>query len=324
MRSLAIGLIATMSFGGLSFAQEKKAEIKNSIGMKLAYIPAGKFKMGSPKSEQDDLRKRYGDEVGRHVDRETQHEVEITKGYYIGVCEVTVGQFEKFVAATNYRPSSDQGKGGTGYNQSSKWFEVEGKQYTWRSPGVKQGPDHPVVNVGYDEAIAFCAWLTKREGKKYNLPTEAQWEYACRAGTKSRYSCGEDDGDLRDSANIADLSLKPFLDPEQIKNWGFAPWDDGHPFAAPVGSFKANAFDLRDMHGNVREWCRDWYKHDEYERGNCKDPAGPLQGSSRCVRGGSWNRGPYSCRSAYRDEMDALYITFDVGFRVCMEPKVKK
>ena len=323
MRRFAVGFIMTLFLVDFSFAQEKKAELKNSIGMKLAYIPAGKFKMGSPKREQDDLRKRYGDEVGGQVARETQHEVEITKGFHIGVHEVTVGQFEKFVLGKPHAAASDGPKGGTGYNQSSKWFEVEGKHYSWRSPGVKQGPDHPVVNVTYDEAIAFCAWLSKRESKKYNLPTEAQWEYACRAGTNSRYSCGEEEGDLREFANIADQSLKPFLDPDWIKNWGFVPWNDGHAFAAPVGSFKANASNLRDMHGNVREWCRDWYKHDEYERGNCKDPTGPLLGRARVVRGGSWCHGPHTCRSAHRDEMDAIYITFDVGFRVCLESKGK-
>ena len=129
-----------------------------------------------------------------------------------------------------------------------------------------------MVEVSWNDATAFCAWLSKKEGKTYELPTEAEWEYACRAGTKTRFWCGDTDASLQGKMNIADASLKGKVDSEAAKNWAFVPWDDGYPFTSPVGHFKANPWGLYDMGGNVWQWCAGGY--DPYQEGYNKDPKG--------------------------------------------------
>src|SRR5262249_52646803 len=193
--------------------------IRNSLGMKLVLIPASKFLMGSPKDEPDRL------------DDEQQHEVEITQPFYLGKHEVTVGQFKVFVKDANYRTEAEtDGKGGRAFD--GKEF-VQKPEFTWKNLHFAQADDHPVVVVSWNDAVAFCVWLSKKEGKTYRLPTEAEWEYACRAGTQSRFHTGDRDDDLKAAGNIADAALKA--------KWADAfwavGWDDGFPFTAPVGKF---------------------------------------------------------------------------------------
>ena len=153
-------------------------EIKNSLGMKLVYIPPGKFTMGSPETE-----------AGREA-QETPHEVELTKGFYMSASEVTVGQFKQFVADTKFRTDGERdGKGAYGINEAGKIEEMHAR-FTWKSPGFEQTNDHPVVNVSWSDAEAFCKWLSEKEKKTYRLPTEAEWEYACRGGTQTAYVHG--------------------------------------------------------------------------------------------------------------------------------------
>ncbi len=242
-------------------------EITNSIGLKLVLIPSGKFTMGLPKDEKD-----------RPPD-ETQHEVEISKPFYLGKYTVTVGQFRQFVKDTGYKTEAEKGHEiGWGWNADKKSFEG-GKEYTWQNPGWEQTDDHPVVNATWNDAVAFCEWLSKKEGQKYRLPTEAEWEYSCRAGTKTRFYSGDNEETLKGVANIADAS---FNQKYSDTSWAVA-WDDGYPFTAPVGKFKPNAFSLYDMHGNVRQWCQDWYG--TYPQGKVTDPQGPLVSYSRCKAG---------------------------------------
>jgi formylglycine-generating enzyme required for sulfatase activity len=151
-------------------------------------------------------------------------------------------------------PSAD-GKGAWGYNAERKRHEGPKPQYHWRATGWKQTKQHPVVNVSWNDAVAFCQWLSKKEGKTYRLPTEAEWEYACRAGTTTRFSFGDADANLKDYANVADRSVQEKFDAKAYSDYGFMDWDDGYPFTSPVGSFKANAWGLYDMHGNVCQWC---------------------------------------------------------------------
>jgi len=282
-------------------AADRKDEIINGIGMKLKLIKPGKFLMGSPK-----------DEDGRFDDEGPQHEVEITKAFYMGVYPVTKGQFAAFVKDDGYQTEAEKDGNGFGYNASTKTFEY-GK-YSWRDLGFAQTDDHPVVEVTWNDAKAFCAWLSKKEGKTYELPTEAEWEYACRAGTKTRFWCGDKDEDLKGNANIADASFK-----EKYPGVSFAvAWDDGYPFTSPAGSFKANPWGLYDMHGNVWQWCADMHGH--YQEGYIKDPNGKDSGNRRVLRGGSWNNEPRFCRSANRfHDEPSLRSCHDIfGFRVVL------
>ena len=280
-------------------------EITNSIGMKLKLIKPGKFLMGSPK-----------DEEGRQDDEGPQHEVEITKAFYIGVNPVTKGQFAAFVKDDGYQTDAEKdGQGGWGFNTTTGMWDQK-PEYTWRYPGFLQGEDHPVVEVSWNDATAFCAWLSKKEGKTYELPTEAEWEYACRAGTKTRFWCGDTDASLKGNANIADASLKGKMDSEAAKNMTFGPWDDGYTFTSPVGSFKANPWGLYDMGGNVWQWCTDGYGL--YQYGSIKDQKGNDSANSRVSRGGSWHLGPRFCRSANRGCQDPAKRHSPNGFRVVL------
>ena len=243
------------------FAQSPK-EIANSIGIKLVLIPKGTFMMGSPTSEE-----------GR-VQDETQHQVTISKDYYLGVTEVTQGQYEK-VMGTN--PSNFQGKKTRGSSSN-----------------------HPVEMVSWEDAVEFCKKLSvlpeeQKAGRVYRLPTEAEWEYACRAGSKTAYSFGESSKSLGDYA-----------------------WFGGNSNyqTHAVGEKKANAWGLYDMHGTVWEWCSDWYG--EYPNSAISDPVGPREGSFRVIRAGSWLHAAAGCRSAYRLKLNPSNRLSVNGFRIVL------
>jgi formylglycine-generating enzyme required for sulfatase activity len=182
---------------------------------------------------------------------------------------------------------------------------------------------HPVVNVTWNDAKAFCAWLGKKERRIYRLPTEAEWEYSCRAGTTDLFH-----GRLREVGNIADLSLKARWNYSNLLDGEFrqilggwldqVSFDDGYPFTAPVGRFQANAWGLHDMHGNVWEWCEDWYGEDYYTRSPKRDPEGRGAGSFHAHRGGSFDFPPRFCRSAFRNRYPPAPCFCSLGFRVVL------
>jgi formylglycine-generating enzyme required for sulfatase activity len=188
--------------------------ITNSIGMKLAIIPVGEFKMGSAESAEDTaafLNKtcRWDCLADLFVDEHPQHQVRITKPFYLGMYHVTRGQFRQLVKDTRYVTDAEKGEkpGGDGWNRDKNDFELSTK-YSWRNAGFQQTDEHPVVNVSWNDAVAFCKWLSRKEGKTYRLPTEAEWEYACRAGTTTRYSNGDDPETLAKVGNVADATMK--------------------------------------------------------------------------------------------------------------------
>jgi formylglycine-generating enzyme required for sulfatase activity len=297
--------------GGNSPATQRTKELKldlgNGVSLKLILIPAGKFLMGSPESEKLAAVKEVveagaaADTAKRLFANEVQHEVTISKPFYLGLTHVTVDQFAAFVKDSGYKTDAEKGEGLTlGLEiKDGKLVLMKVDGCTWRNPSFDQKGDHPVIQVSWNDAQAFCAWLSKKSGKTVVLPTEAQWEYACRAGTKTAYPWGDNPDDGKGWANCADQSLKKKL-PNESAIWivNFFGWDDGYVFTSPVGSFKANAFGLYDMIGNARQWCQDRYG--DYEKGAVTDPTGDT-GGSRVLRGGSWH--PYfgHCRSAYRD-----------------------
>ena len=269
---------------------EQLPQITNSIGMKLVLVPAGEFLMGSHETAAKVvtlLKGYHGFEnvvSEKYEDEHPLHRVRITKPFYLSKHEVTVGQFKEFVADTGYRTEAEtDGRGGDGFDVLTNKFEQDDPKYSWRSPGFPQTDDHPVVNVSWNDARAFCRWLSRRERKTYGLPSEAQWEYACRAGTVTRFSCGNDAEDLTVVGNVYDASAKARM-PDLAQTISTY---DGYAFTAPVGRFQPNAFGLYDMHGNVAEWCADWYDEEYYSRSPTADPAGFNAGTSRVFRGGS-------------------------------------
>ncbi|MGD0139450.1 MAG: SUMF1/EgtB/PvdO family nonheme iron enzyme [Tepidisphaeraceae bacterium] len=171
-----------------------------------------------------------------------------------------------------------------------------------------------MVQVSWNDAEAFCAWLSKRSGKTVLLPTEAQWEYACRAGTTTAYPWGDNPDDGKGWANCADRSLRKKL--PNLRQEFFS-WDDAFVFTSPVGSFRANAFGLYDMIGNAYQWCEDRYG--DYGRGAATDPTGADAGSFRVLRGGDWASPPSSSRSADRNKDYPVSRFYDMyGFRVAV------
>lgn len=275
---------------------------ENSIGMTLVRIPPGKFTMGSPETEKD----RLG--------HENQHEVEITRAFELAIHEVTIGQFKKFVTEAGYQTDAEKdGQGGFGYDETSGKLEGRKPQYTWKHTGWKVTDNHPVVNVSWNDAQAFCRWLSGKEKRTYRLPTEAEWEYACRAGTKTAYQNGADPEGLAEVGNVADATAK-----EIFPNFKAIAAKDGYVFTAPVGQFRKNGFGLFDMHGNVWEWCEDWYDPGNYKNGPERDPSGPSTGKARAFRGGSWDRAPGRCRSAARGGNTPTFRNLILGFRVAL------
>jgi sulfatase modifying factor 1 len=278
--------------------------------MKFVLIPSGEFMMGSDESPES-LAKSYPQYEGKRFlelgDEAPVHKVRITKAFYLGQHEVTVGQFRRFLKASGYQPESEaDGTGGYGYNpgydpaKSKRGDAFEGRdtKYSWRNPGFAQGGDHPVVNVTWNDAVALCKWLSETEGKTYRLPTEAEWEYAARAGTRTRYYSGDDPHSLLKAANV--------FDGDAGKNWekwaGFAlAGNDGFAFTAPVGRFAPNGFGLYDMLGNAWEWTADFHESDYYANSPVDDPTGPASGTVRVRRGGSWHTWSFYARSSYRN-----------------------
>ena len=265
-RSLSFFSVVLVLFHLLALLHPAKAqapkEITNSIGMKLVLVPKGTFMMGSPESEQ-----------GRN-ENETQHEVTISKDYYLGVYEVTQAQYEKVM----------------GKNLSLFQGAIVGNE----------NADLPVENVSWDEAVKFCKKLSdlpeeKKTGRVYRLPTEAEWEYACRAGSKTAYSFDDEEGLLPEYGWFSRNSSRR---------------------THTVGLLEPNAWGLHDMHGNVWEWCSDWYE--EYPKGAVSDPTGPKEGSNRVDRGGSWYNEAASCRSAYRYGSSPSSRIISHGFRVAL------
>ena len=262
-------------------------EITNSLGMRLIWIPAGEFQMGAPDSDLD-----------APAQTRPQHRVHITKPFRLAKFETTFAQFRQFVTETAYQMEAERdGTGSWGYTGSKEALLVQDPKFNWKSAGFDQGDDHPVVNVTWNDAVEFCRWLSQKEKRAYRLPTEAEWEYACRAGSNSNWYAGNDEQILPSIANVADRSLST----NRIAFRYAKPWDDGFAFTAPVGRFQANAFGLHDMHGNVWEWCSDWYDEKFYSQSPEDDPQGPLTPQMfRVQRGGSWINLPRSSFSAHR------------------------
>jgi len=270
----------------------------------IVRINGGTFTMGSPANE-----------VGRQSNESPQRRVTLSP-FFMGKYPVTVGEFRRFVNATGYRTDAEKSGSGSVFT-GGRWESKS--DANWRNPYFTQGDNHPVVLVSWNDAVAYCNWLSRHEGltpaytingnnvtwnrgaNGYRLPTEAEWEYACRAGTTTVFNTGN---------NITTNQ---------------ANYDGNHPYnnnargeyrrrTTPVGSFAANAWGLHDMHGNVWEWCWDWMG--AYPNTAQTNPAGPASGTGRMLRGGSWHNYGMGLRSAVRNSGSQPLRFSSMGFRI--------
>jgi formylglycine-generating enzyme required for sulfatase activity len=267
----------------------------------MVVIPAGAFRMGSPEGED-----------GRFPSEGPQHTVRIGKAFAMGRTEVTVGEFRRFVEASGYRTSAerDAEQGCYAWDKSDKkWGWRSGR--SWREPGYPQDERHPVVCASWEDARAYVQWLGKETGRGYRLPTEAEWEYAARAGMQTARFWGDAPDEACQYANVADQTAK-----KTYPDWTIHDCTDGYAQTAPVGRFQPNGFGLYDMLGNVWEWVQDCY-HGSYagapadgsvwEGGKCE---------ARVLRGGSWDNRPQLVRSAIRNRNAPSERDDDNGFRI--------
>jgi formylglycine-generating enzyme required for sulfatase activity/serine/threonine protein kinase len=281
-------------------------DLGGGLKMHFVRIKAGSFMMGSPDSNEDSVISE---------NEKPQHRVTLTRDFYLGRYFVTRKEFACFANDQDYKTGAEKdGVGGWGYNARENSFEIK-PTYNWRDPGFEQDGLHPVVNVTWNDAKSFCDWLSKKSNRRCELPSEAQWEYACRAGTETRLFTGNGAGSLEGFANVADLSIRN-KGIKGMEKWTYFPFDDHYPFTSPVGTFKPNPWGLCDMIGNVWQWCGDWYGEKYYAEDVRTDPVGPGSGTSRAVRGGSWYIPPGLCGAALRHGYEPGYSSNDVGFRV--------
>jgi formylglycine-generating enzyme required for sulfatase activity len=301
---MVLGVLpATAPFGRLRAAEPEI--VTNSIGMQLVFIPAGEFEMGTPKSETGDL--AYSELPLHHV--------RITEPFYLGRYEVTLGEFMEFRRETKYTITAETARvRNTTAVQDDPALTIaipaDAVPWNWGHPD--QTLRHPVVMVSPKDAEAFCRWLSSKEGKTYRLPTEAEWEYACRAGTTTRFSFGDDESKFAEYGNTADKSA------EGVVRWPKKELVDGFALTAPVGSFKPNGFGLYDMYGNVAELCLgDFDTIIQRTWSPVSDPQGFRNGHT--IRGGSWRGRASGTISAARGP-GGLEGWYGGGFRVLLVP----
>jgi formylglycine-generating enzyme required for sulfatase activity len=264
---------------------ELKIELAKGLTLDLALIPAGQFIMGATDGE--------GDEYPQAV-------VTIERPFYMAKCEVTNAQFALF------DPTHE-----------SAYISVLNKDQSTRGVAA----DHerqPVIRVNWHQAAAFCQWLSAKTGLRFSLPTESQWEYACRAGTATPLSFGDLGTDFSKFANLADQRVNDLARGDSPR-WipSVATINDGSIISDQVAKYAPNAFGLYDMHGNVAEWTRTAYRPYPYNPGDGRDT--PDAAGKKVVRGGSWYDRPHRARSSFRQAYEPWQHVFNVGFRVVLE-----
>ncbi|TWI74346.1 formylglycine-generating enzyme required for sulfatase activity [Desulfobotulus alkaliphilus] len=271
-----------------------KPSYENSLAMRFIPIEAGVFEMGSPE-----------DEVRRNPD-EKRISVEITEPFMMQVHEVTVGQWRRFVEDTGYKSEAETGAGAHALESGFRW--VLDRHYNWRNPGYKVTDELPVSAVSYNDVQNYILWLREKEGLYYDLPTEAEWEYAARAGSSTAYAYGNCLSD--DQANFAANSFRAGCAVGAFRQ---------KPL--PTGSLQPNNWGLKDMQGNMWEWCRDWYgKYPGNHNALIQNPFGPETGERRVLRGGGWDTDMDSIRVANRYSMPPSAAYANIGFRLVIRP----
>jgi len=273
-------------------------EITGKDGARMVLIPAGTFIMGSTEGRADE---------------EPVHPISLDV-FYLDKYEITNRLFQKFVQETGYETTAEKEGRAAGVSSRGEWEMINGA--SWKKPEggetvfESNRQEHPVVSVSWNDADAYCRWADKR------LPTEAEFEYANRAGTRTVYWWGDGNPGSQRVANIADESASRRFPGLPV----MAGYDDGYERTAPVGSFNPNPWGLYDMIGNVWEWTADWYDEDYYRNSPEQNPTGPNSGKYKVLRGGSWHNGPLGVRSAYRRSSQPEYRYDHIGCRCAKTP----
>ena len=271
-------------------------EIANSIGMRLVAIPAGEFFMGSDEAEIQRLIGAPAKRAELYRSEGPRHRVKLTRGFHLGRTSVTLGEFRQFVAATNFKTEAER-DGVGGFAMNGRTWSRDPK-FIWSSgAGFAATDRHPVVNVSWHDAVAFCEWLSRKEGAPYRLPTEAEWEYASRANPG-----------LRQDVPLDRERLDAMVWYRPNSNWRIH----------PVAERQANGFGLYDMIGNVRNWCGDWFAEDYYARSALEDPPGPADGTRKIVRGAAFHAEADFARPAMRYADPPTHRHGQLGFRVLL------
>ncbi|HVW38836.1 MAG TPA: SUMF1/EgtB/PvdO family nonheme iron enzyme, partial [Pirellulales bacterium] len=280
-------------------------EQTNSVGMSLVLIPPGEFTMGST-AEQIAAAKEYSRQSKKtflewtleRIDAEAPaHRVKVSRPFLMGATEVTIGQYRRFVETAGYVTETERFGGGSSTSKEEQ--DPQKKALSWRGPNYPTEDQSAVVEITWNDAVAFCNWLSEAEKKRrcyqqneqghwvidlagdgYRLPTEAEWEYACRAGATTQYAFGDDASSLG--------------------QYGWSNKTGPMTFPVAVGSKPPNGFGLYDMHGNAEEWCYDWFAPKYYAESPADDPAGPASGEHRIKRGGTWDGPIVNCRATFR------------------------
>jgi len=288
----------------LSLPIQHSAELPDKGALDLALLPAGEYVLGSQEGE-----------AGRNDGEAPVHRVRITKPFYMGRYEVTVGQYRRFAEATGFQPKP----GPSGNPQvfvEGKWEQKV--DAGWQNPYLKQDDQHPVVCVSWEDTKRFVEWLMSIDTKKpsgweYRLPTEAEWEYACRAGSEATFSFGK-------KLSTAQANFNATYPAHAVKQ------DENRGVTTPVGSFPPNAWGLHDLHGNVHEWCEDKHHKAWYQESPTDDPLCLKKGCPDCggllrlTRGGGWRDGVNFCRSGCRGGGSVSNRLNSIGFRIVLSP----
>ncbi len=273
----------------------------------LVVVPTGSFVMGSPDTDTE-----------HRPTEQPQREVKIESGFALGRDEISVGEFGAFVADTSYASDAERIGTSTIYDEESGRL-IERRGVTWRDDylGVRATDDLPAIHVSWNDAVAYTKWLAARTGKPYRLPSEAEFEYALRAGSTTRYPWGEGNPTKPMENLTGDIDRSPHFRRAWAK--AFTKYDDGYWGPAPIGKFPLDAFGLRDMDGNVSEWTEDCW-HDNYTRAPSNSHSWVNPGcAAHVIRGGSWGSAPDQARSSYRLAAPADTRSARVGFRVARD-----
>lgn len=291
-------------------AEEQKVWKDPATGMEFVWVEGGCYDMGQTEQEKNFLIKKLGEEkYSKYYKNEQPLHKVCVDGFWMARYEVTKGQFRQFVKETGYITDAQKKDSAYVYTDANGWVKEKG--YNWQNTGFPQDDSHPVTNISWNDARAFCQWLSGRAFKKYTLPSEAQWEYAARAGGSTEEPSAPETVCL--NANGADQSSGL---PQTY------PCDDGFKFTAPVGKYQPNALGIHDMLGNVWEWCEDVFREDAYQIHSEKNPMLSHGNFMHVFRGGSWYNDPCGLRVSNRGRGDAYNRIAMLGFRVSMQKPV--